>query len=177
MDGNNQFKIMDITGMNHQISQLVSMMNYARFTTINAVQGLTIDELDYLEDPNSNTIGALLLHIAAVEIGFQIEIFDNRTPNEEELKEWLAAYELGEKGRNEIRGNSLDYYVNKLEQVRLRTLKEFRQKDDNWLYEERKWSGLPSNNYFIWFHVFEDEINHRGQIRWLRQRLPRPIVK
>ncbi|WP_160036930.1 hypothetical protein [Paenibacillus sp. An7] len=88
-------------------------------------------QLDYLEDPNSNTIGASLLHIAAVEIGFQIEIFDNRTPNEEELIEWLAAYELGEKGRNEIRGKSLDYYLNKLEQVRLRTLKEFRQKDDN----------------------------------------------
>lgn len=122
MDGNNQFKIEDITGMSHQISQLVSMMNYARFTTINAVQGLTIEELDYLEDPHSNSIGALLLHISAVEIGFQIEIFDNRKPNEEELKEWLAAYELGEKGRNEIRGNSLDYYLNKLEKVRLRTL-------------------------------------------------------
>lgn len=177
MDENNQFKILDITGMSHQISQLVSMMNYARFTTINAVQGLSIEELDYLQDPHSNSIGALLLHIAAVEIGFQIEIFDNRKPNEEELIEWLAAYELGEKGRNEIRGNSLDYYLNKLEQVRLRTLKEFRQKDGNWLYEERKWSGLPSNNYFIWFHVFEDEINYRGQIRWLRQRLPKLNIK
>jgi hypothetical protein len=31
---------------------------------------------------------------------------------------------------------------------------------------------LPANNHFKWFHVFEDEINHRGQIRWLRARLP-----
>ena len=23
----------------------------------------------------------------------------------------------------------------------------------------------PANNYFKWFHVFEDELNHRGQIR------------
>ncbi|THF73862.1 DinB family protein [Cohnella fermenti] len=168
----NQFKIMNVKGMSNQISQLVSMMNYARHTTINAVKGLSSDELDYLQDSTSNSIGALLLHIAAVEIGFQIEIFDNRKPNEEELSEWLAAYELGEKGRKEIKGNTLDFYLDKMEQVRSRTLNEFSLLDDAWLYEEREWSGLPSNNYFIWFHVFEDEINHRGQIRWLRQRLP-----
>jgi len=27
------------------------------------------------------------------------------------------------------------------------------------------------NAHFAWFHVAEDEINHRGQIRWLRARL------
>jgi hypothetical protein len=29
------------------------------------------------------------------------------------------------------------------------------------------------NNYFKWFHVFGHEINHRGQIRWLRARATR----
>jgi hypothetical protein len=28
------------------------------------------------------------------------------------------------------------------------------------------------NAHWAWFHVAEDEINHRGQIRWLRPRLP-----
>jgi hypothetical protein len=27
------------------------------------------------------------------------------------------------------------------------------------------------NAHWAWFHVAEDEINHRGQIRWLRSRL------
>jgi hypothetical protein len=27
------------------------------------------------------------------------------------------------------------------------------------------------NGHFAWFHHAEDEINHRGQIRWLRARL------
>jgi hypothetical protein len=27
------------------------------------------------------------------------------------------------------------------------------------------------NAHWAWFHVAEDEINHRGQIRWLRARL------
>ena len=28
--------------------------------------------------------------------------------------------------------------------------------------------GQQVNNYFKWFHVLGHEINHRGQIRWLR---------
>jgi len=28
------------------------------------------------------------------------------------------------------------------------------------------------NAHWAWFHQAEDEINHRGQIRWLRSRLP-----
>lgn len=167
-----EFKIKDVPGFDTEIGRLVSMMNYARFTTINAVEGLTTEQLDYLQDENSNTIGALLLHMAAVEFGFQVEIFDGREPNKEETDEWGAAYELGKRGRNEIKGQLLDFYLGKLENVRQRTLEEFKKHNDDWLFEERPWDGFPSNNYFIWFHVFEDEINHRGQIRWLRQRLP-----
>ncbi|HEU5140786.1 MAG TPA: DinB family protein [Bacillales bacterium] len=164
---------MEVPGYDKELGRLVSMMNYARYTTLNAVKGLTTEQLDYLQDGNSNTIGALLLHIAAVELGFQIEIFDNRAPNEAEMDEWGAAYDLGDRGRNEIKGQPLDFYLDKLDKVRERTLKEFQNRNDDWLYEERPWDGLPSNNYFIWFHVFEDEVNHRGQIRWLRRRLPR----
>lgn len=32
--------------------------------------------------------------------------------------------------------------------------------------------GTPTSNYFKWFHVFEDEINHRGQIRLIRKLTP-----
>jgi len=28
------------------------------------------------------------------------------------------------------------------------------------------------NAHWAWFHVAEDEISHRGQIHWLRKRLP-----
>ena len=28
------------------------------------------------------------------------------------------------------------------------------------------------NAHWAWFHVAEDEVNHRGQMRWLRARLP-----
>ena len=41
---------------------------------------------------------------------------------------------------------------------------------DEWL--ERTLTATPAMNaHFAWFHVAEDEISHRGQIRWLRCRI------
>lgn len=167
-----EFKIEKLRGFSSQIGHLVSQMNYARKTTLEAVYGLTSSQLDYLPSKESNSIGSLLLHMAAVEKGFQIEIFDGRKPNEQEMKEWGAPYSLGDLGRKQIKGHPLDFYLAKLEEVRSRTLREFANLDDDWLYENRIWDNHPSNNYFIWFHVFEDEINHRGQIRIIRKMLP-----
>ncbi|WP_249872842.1 DinB family protein [Oceanobacillus saliphilus] len=169
---NKILKIEEIQGYPSQIGKLISMMNYARSTTIEAVRGLTVEQLDYLPNKDGNSIGALLLHIAAVEFGFQTELFDKRKPNQQESKEWGAAYQLGDLGRNQIKGKSLEYYIEKLEKVRNRSLEEFRNRKDEWLYEEAIWDSHLSNNYFIWFHTFEDEINHRGQIRIIRKMLP-----
>ena len=121
-----KFKITEIQHYSPQIGHLVSMMNYARLTTLNAVKGLKIEQLDYLPYENSNSIGALLLHIAAVEFGFQVELFEKRKPNEEESKEWGAAYHLGDLGRNKIMDKPLEFYIEKLEKIRNRTLEEFK---------------------------------------------------
>lgn len=166
-----EFKIMELKDYTPQIGHLVSMMDYARKTTLSAVEGMTMEELDFLTSEDGNSIGALLYHMAAVEVGFQIEIFDGRKPNKDEVEKWGAAYSLGDQGREEIKGHPLDFYVRKLTEVRSRTLDEFKKRDDKWLYQERSWDSHISNNYFIWFHVFEDEINHRGQIRILRKGL------
>lgn len=168
----NLFLITDIPGYSPQISRLVSMMNYARFTTLEAVKDLTQTQLDYLIDDKSNSIGALLLHFAAVEYAYQISTFEKRELNEEELSIWGPALDLGRVGQEKIKGNELEFYINKLDQVRNRTLELFKSVHDDWLYiEEDFWYNKKANHYFMWFHVFEDEINHRGQIRFIRKRL------
>ena len=168
------FLIAEIPGFTPQIGRLVSMMNYVRHTTLSAVEGLEVDELDYLHDPQSNSIGALLSHIAATEVGYQAATFYGRDLTEEERREWGAAVDLGERGRREVRGHELDYYVSRLEQVRTKTLAELGRRNDQWLEERTSLgSGQSVNNYFKWFHVFGHEINHRGQIRWLRTRATR----
>ncbi|MDP4551421.1 DinB family protein [Alkalihalobacillus macyae] len=117
-----EVKIEPLKGFTPQIGHLVSQMNYARKTTLESVSGLSTSELDFLPSYDGNSIGALLLHIAAVEKGFQIEIFEGRRPNEQEMLEWGSPYSLGVKGRKDINGNPLEFYIKKLEEVRNRTL-------------------------------------------------------
>jgi uncharacterized damage-inducible protein DinB len=175
------YLVAPVAGYTPQIGRLVSMMNYARQTTLDEVVGLSVEHLDHLHDPHSNSIGALLLHIAAVEVSYQAATFGSRGADASEMEQWGVALGLGGRARRKIKGNGVDYYLRILEEVRSETLEEFAERDDQWLDEETPfWSGQPANNYFKWFHVIEDEINHRGQIRWLRKRavekLPSPAA-
>ncbi len=170
----NLYLIGDISGFTPQIARLVSMMNYVRHTTVSAVEDLTVNELDYLNDPESNSIGSLLLHIAAAEVGYQAATFDKRALNDEEKHEWSTALSLGEKARQEINGHDIGYYLNKLDQVRTKTLADLASRDDQWLDEQTSFgSDNRVNNYFKWFHVFTHEVNHRGQILLLRRQAKR----
>ena len=169
MDKQNLYLISDISGFTSQIARLVSMMNYVRHTTRTAVKDLTIRELDYLNNSTDNSIGSLLLHIAAAEVGYQAATFYNRQLNEDEKHEWETVLALDEKARKEIKGHDLDYYLNKLEQVRAKTLAELASRNDQWLDEQTSFGDNRINNYFKWFHVFTHEVNHRGQINMLRR--------
>ena len=165
------YVIGDRRGFTPQISRLVSMMDYVRHTTLADVEGMSIEELDYLHDAGSNSIGALLSHLAAVEVWYQAATFRGRELDADEEKGLSAALDLGEKARREIRGKPLSEYVGRLKEVRAKTLEELAHRDDAWLEERAPfWGGQPANNHFKWFHVCEDELNHRGQIRWLRKR-------
>ena len=70
-----------------------------------------------------------------------------------------------------LRGYPLDHYLDDLKSVRQVTLEGLAARDDEWL--ERSVTAAPKINvHWAWFHQAEDEINHRGQIRWLRGRQP-----
>jgi uncharacterized damage-inducible protein DinB len=164
------YRIEPLPGYTPTIGRLVGMLLYARRTTLAAVEGLSMAELDHLQDASSNSIGALLAHIAAVERGYQIITFEDRRPSAEETAQSEPALTLGDDGRRLLRGKPLAHYVQELGEVRRRTLDGLAARDDAWL--ERTLTAAPAlNAHWAWFHVAEDEINHRGQIRWLRARL------
>ncbi|MGV3559821.1 DinB family protein [Larkinella arboricola] len=171
------FFVGPLKGYTPQIGTLVSMLNYNRDTIIRSVKNMTMAQLDFLFDANANTIGGLLLHLAAVDKFYQINTFEGRQDfNEEEKKEWGAAMELGDAGRKEIKGREVSYYLDKLAAVREQTLAELKKKNDKWLLAvDPVWTKQMKqsiNTYWKWFHVCEHESNHRGQISWLKSRLP-----
>ena len=164
-----------VEGYSPQIGTIVSMLNYNRSTIIGATKGMTMEQLDHLHDAKSNSIGSLIMHLGAVDKFYQLNSFDGRDLTEAEKKIWEDAMELGEKGRKNIKGKDLKFYIDLITEVRERTLAEFKKKDDAWLLAVDPKFGdgkTPFNTYWKWFHVCEHESNHRGQIAWLKKRLP-----
>lgn len=155
-----------------KIGEIVCMLEHSREVTLSEVSNLTQSDLDYLPNDSSNSIGALLLHIAAIEFVHQAISIENRDLTKDEYIKWATALELGVKAREVIRNYSIDFYLDELSKVREKTLTKLKSKEDSWLFEENKWgNGVPYNNYYLWFHVMEDEINHRGQIRMIMRLL------
>lgn len=162
-------------GYSPQVGTLVSMMNWMRGPILSSVRGLSTAELDYLHDENSNSIGAMLLHLAATERYYQLNTFEDMRWGswDKRIKaEWDTPMDLGERGRQMIKGHSLDFYLEKLESVRDNSLKELAKRDDEWLLSvDNSWGWGPTNNYCKWFHVVEHESNHNGQIKYIRSRI------
>lgn len=166
------YRIKEQTGFSPRVGELVSMLDYTRAVTLADVEGLSTEELDYLADGHSNSIGALLMHMAAIEFVYQVIAFENRDLTERELEQWIVPLELGDKARSKIRNQPLDYYLDTLKKVRDKTLSLLESVDDSWLYEEGEYyNGVVYNKYYLWFHVVEDETSHRGQIRILKRML------
>jgi uncharacterized damage-inducible protein DinB len=151
------------------------MLTYARSTTLAAVEGLTLAELDHVYDAESNSIGALLAHLVAAEWSYQVLTFEDRLLSPQENERWSTALKLGAEGRRSLRGYPLEHYLEALAAVRRVSLDTLATRDDDWL--ERTVSSAPKlNAHWVWFHVAEHEIGHRGQIRWLRARLPNAVT-
>ena len=172
MEMNSLYLIKEKNGMKKDFSLLLSMMDYARFTSIQEVENMTVEMLDYRCHEEANSIGMLLAHFDAVEKIYQALTFEKWTDDEVEAyaMKLEPALSLGSKAAKDIKGFTVEYYLENLQHTREKTIEQFNQLDEAWLYEETDWwYGQKGNNFFKWFHVFEDEINHRGQIRMIKK--------
>ncbi|RNA66702.1 DinB family protein [Alteribacter keqinensis] len=166
------YKIKTNDSFTEKVGELVCMLEHSREVTLHDISQLNQSELDCLPHDSSNSIGSLLLHIASIEFVHQVISFEERDLTKDEYLKWGPALEIGDKAREVIRNHSIDYYLDELSRVRENTLTYLKSKKDSWLFEENKWgNGVPYNNYYLWFHVMEDEINHRGQIRTIKRLL------
>jgi hypothetical protein len=160
-------------GFSPQIGTIVSMMAFIRCRVLKSVKNMTTQDLDFLLDDRANTVGAILLHLAATETYYSLNTFDGMawdSWSDDIKKTWDIPMHLGERARQNIKGHSLDYYLTRLHSVREKTLAEFRKRDDQWLaIVDKEWNW---NNHAKWFHVTEHESNHNGQFKFLKRRLP-----
>lgn len=166
-------------GYTPQIGILVSQLDWMRHVLLTRVQNLTREDLDWLPSPDGNTIGALLLHLAASETYYQFNTFDGLpwpTTSPETKKRFGPAMKLGDFGRRLVKDHDLPFYLDTLIEVRERTLAELRRRDDGWLMSvDETWFWGPTNNLCKWFHICEHESHHLGQIDLHRKALKRHL--
>jgi hypothetical protein len=149
------------------------MLDWLSDSVIRVTKNLSIEQLDYLHDKDSNSVGSLMMHIAATEVIYQDITFKGLNDFSKENKEkWNVAMELGEDARTKLKGHNHSYYVEAMNEARAKTKAEMKNRDDKWLLsgETKDWNW---NNYCKWFHVAEHFANHRGQMTWYIKRLPK----
>lgn len=165
-------------GYTPYIGTMVGMLTWMEPAVLGPTRDLAQPQLDFLLDKNANTIGALMLHLAATEVLYQRMTFGDETfeklPPDYEAK-WGPAMNLGDAGRATIRGHDLAFYQNALRDAREKTLAEFAKRDDAWFLAPHKDAGFdggPANYFCYWFHVCEHISHHAGQIDLILKRLP-----
>lgn len=149
---------------------MVSILDNLKERAVIQTQDLTEYQSDHLHDKDANSIGALIMHLAAAEVYYQVLTFESRTFNEEEKKKWSIALNLGEEARELYKDKPIAYYIEEFDKVRARTKELLATVDDNWLQKDILGEGV--NNYYAWFHVMERQSSHLGQILFLKKRIP-----
>ena len=158
-------KINSKKGYDTQIGVMVYMLEYLKSDIVSTTKGLNQIETDFQFDEQANSIGAIILHLAAVEATYQkttfgVEVFNEYQKEEKELFE--LAIDLSE-SKEILKDKPIKYYLDFYKKVRKKTLKEFKKRnDDCW----------TKGNHWAWFHVMEHQAHHLGQIKLITKRFP-----
>ena len=118
---------------------------------------------------NANRIGAMIMHLAATEVYYQVFTIENRGYNAEEKEMWETAMNLGHVGREELVDKPISYYLEIWDDVRKETKRLLKTKDDKWF--KNKAGETNMNNHWAWYHVMEHQANHMGQLALITKRL------
>lgn len=164
-------KIKQPKGYDPQIGAMVSMLEDLKTRITQRVLLLNQEGTDFLLDEEANSIGAIIMHLAAVEVYYQVYTFEDRSFNEEEMAEWGLGLELGDEARKAFVGKPIRHYLSKWKEVRKETLRLLKTKDDEWFKAKTKQSNM--DNHWAWFHVMEHQANHMGQIVMIKKRIPK----
>ncbi|WP_324679045.1 DinB family protein [Hymenobacter sp. GOD-10R] len=165
------FHIQFGTSADHSLDYLLGMLADVRVTTVQTLQHLSVQELDWQYKEGWNTIGALLAHITALEHYFRIEFVEGRKLTEAETQHWEPALDMGTYLPQLITGQPWDAYQAGLtasRQLLLQALQNLTFKDFTKRLEGYD-ADTGCNLAWVLFHMLEDEIYHRGQISIIRK--------
>ena len=163
-----------VPGFVPKVGQFVAQLEDVRRQLKKYVEGLTPEQLSWFPNPKVESIGTLLLHIAAVECSWIGEDIMRRPMADD----WKIAFPI-RFGIPQITGQPLDFYLKTLDAVREQTKKDLAtlHEDDLPRLITPLDPGDPSSTMkftteWILYHVIEHEAHHKGQIAVTKRLLP-----
>jgi uncharacterized damage-inducible protein DinB len=168
------YNVAPLTGFSPRIGRYLAMMDDVSARVLSYVDGLSAEQLSWFPDESCESIGTLLLHIAAVERSWIGEDICRRPMGEEWLPAFAIRFELPQ-----ISGKELPYFVNILKKTRDETKTDLAKLTDDDLSREIAplEPGEKANAEkrftieWILYHVLEHEAHHKGQIALMRRLL------
>jgi uncharacterized damage-inducible protein DinB len=168
-------KIDPAPGFTPEIGRFVAMLEDTRRRTKRYVEGLTAKQLAWYSNDKVESIGTILLHIAAVEHSYIQEDIMRRPMGEE----WKIAFPI-RFGIPQITGKDLDYFTDQLDSVREDTRFVLNSLTDSDLKRiitpldpgEPQNAQIQFSIEYILYHLIGHEAHHRGQIAVQKRLLP-----
>src|SRR3990172_8915526 len=155
-----------VSGHAPRIGLFLAQMEDVRAATKRYVEELRPEQLSWHPNPNVESIGTLLLHIAAVEFSWILEDIFRRPMG----AEWEVAFPI-RAGIPQVSGQPLLYFLGKLDAVRgdaRSVLATLTDADLDRVIVPQD-SGAPAEEEtgctirWILHHLIEHEAHHRGQ--------------
>jgi uncharacterized damage-inducible protein DinB len=171
MTERDQRVIKPIPASHPELGRWLWALEDARRRTLEALDGVAQEELDWTPPGLNNAIGTLLYHTALIEADYlcvDILGMDDYFPDLKALLPWPDRDEAGELVA--VTGVSLDEHLDRLDTVRTRFLEHVSALDADQMATSR---AFPEWNYDIspaWtlHHLMQHEAEHRGEINSLR---------
>src|SRR5687767_2288643 len=173
-----------VDGYSHQVGRYVAQMNELRHDLKREVENLSVEQLDWHPDEQTESIGTQLLHLDGVEWSWIHEdIFG--ASDDTYTGVWSEAMPI-RVGVPQVTGRTIDWYLQKLDATREKTLevlRDFTDADLSRLVGEadlgpdvEKRSHLFTIDWIIW-HIIQHEAAHIGQVELLRRLGPQTEAK
>ncbi len=151
-----------------EIGRALWMLEDTRLRTLEALEGLDPQMIDWHPAPGINSIGALIYHVALIETSWLFEdVLQAEFP-----AEVLANFpyedrdELGK--LLQAAGMSLDDHLQRLRTVRAKTIAVFATMSREDFYRKRTLPLYEVTPEWVLHHLMQHEAEHRGQIEELR---------
>ena len=162
-----------LPGFSRRVGEYAAMLEDVRRRTKTYVEGLSAPQLAWHPQENVESIGTVLLQIAAVEVSYiQEDIL--RQPMAE--AEWGIAFPI-RLGIPQVSGEPLEFYTERMDRVRAETLRILAELTDRDLAREvAPLDPGPSTHgpvtytiEWILYHLIEHEAHHKGQIAVMKR--------